>query len=190
MRCPRASGQPNQPGRVNHGHVPELVDRVDEHDRVIDVVTRAEAITNNWLHRVAATVCRDEHGRVLVYRRAAGLSRFPDRYDVLFGGAVNVGEPYSLAAARELREELGVDTAVRPICKFLCRGGISPYWLYVHEAFLTGEITPAPEEIAWHGWLTEPELAETVKIHPFTPDGQEAFTRYLSAVRRAAPDRP
>lgn len=80
---------------------------------------------------------------------------------------------------------------VRPVCKFLCRGKISSYWLYVHEAVLTSEITPNPDEIAWHAWLTEPELAKAVKTHPFVPDGQEAFSRYLSRVDRpAAPDRP
>ncbi len=166
----------------------ERVERVDDQDRVVGVVDRAEAIRHGWLHRVATTVCRDRRERILVYRRAPGLSRFPGHYDVMFGGAVAVGESYATAAARELREELGVDAAVRPVCTFLCRGVISPYWLGVHEAVLAGEVTPDPREISWHGWLTEAELADAVRTWPFIPDGQEAFTRYLTAIGRRRPD--
>jgi 8-oxo-dGTP pyrophosphatase MutT (NUDIX family) len=163
------------------GGVSELVERVDEQDRVVEVVDRGEAIRCGWLHRVATTVCRDGQRRVLVYRRAEGLSRFPGHYDVMFGGAVGIGEDYGVAAARELGEELGVDVPVRLVCKFLCRGVISPYWLGVHEAVLVGEIDADPREIAWHGWLTEAELAVAVRMWAFVPDGQEAFRRYLSS---------
>ncbi len=143
------------------------------------VVDRSEAIRRGWLHRVATTVCRDEQGRVLVYRRPENASRFPGHHDVMFGGAVDVGESYEKAAARELVEELGVLVQVRLVCKFLCRGVIAPYWLGVHEAVITGTVTPDPAEVAWHDWLTEPQLREAVRRWRFVPDGQEAFGRYL-----------
>jgi hypothetical protein len=50
----------------------------------------------------------------------------------------------------------------------------------VHEAVITGEVMPALEEVAWHGWLTETELSEAVRQWRFVPDGQEAFDRYLT----------
>lgn len=159
----------------------ELVDRVDEQDRVVGVVDRGEAVRSGWLHRVATTVCRDRHRRILVYRRARAVPWFPDHYDVMVGGAVGVSESYEAAAARELREELGIDTPVRPVCRFRCRGAISPYWLSVHEAVVSGAVVPDHREIAWHGWLTEAELRDAVRQWRFVPDGQEAFGRYLSA---------
>ncbi|MFJ3514048.1 MULTISPECIES: NUDIX hydrolase [unclassified Streptomyces] len=158
----------------------EPVERVDDQDRVLAVVDRGEAIRRGWLHRIATTICRDQHGRVLVYRRPGNRSRFPGHHEVMFGGAVEVGETYEQAAARELAEELGVDAPVRFLFKFLCRGAISPYWLGVHEAVITGEVTPDPEEVAWHGWLTETELQEAVRQRLFVPDGQKAFGRYLT----------
>lgn len=39
---------------------------------------------------------------------------------------------------------------------------------------------PDPQEIAWHGWLTEAELRDAVQKWHFVPDGQEAFKHYLS----------
>jgi isopentenyldiphosphate isomerase len=56
----------------------ELVERVDEQDRVLEVVERAEAVRRRWMHRIATTICRDPTGRILVLRRAEGHVRFPE----------------------------------------------------------------------------------------------------------------
>ncbi|MFJ6389070.1 NUDIX domain-containing protein [Streptomyces sp. NPDC091972] len=89
----------------------------------------AEAVEKGWLHRVATTVCRDSLGRVLVHRRPEGLSRFPGQYNWLVGGAVEVGEAYEAAAARELAEELGVFGRPRPVLKFCAAASSAPSWL-------------------------------------------------------------
>ncbi|WP_106318243.1 NUDIX domain-containing protein [Actinoplanes italicus] len=159
----------------------ELVERVDEQDRVLGVVSRDEVIRRGWLHRVATTVCRDENGRYLVCRRADGLSRFPGHYEVSFGGAVAVGESYQAAAAREVAEELGVHPVVREVVTFLCHGTVGSYWLGVHEAVVTGDVVPDPRAVSWVGWMTKTELDQAVRHHEFVPDGQEALRRYRAA---------
>jgi 8-oxo-dGTP pyrophosphatase MutT (NUDIX family) len=160
----------------------ELVERVDEHDRVLGVVERREAVSRGWPHRVAATVCRDPDGRYLVHRRAEGLARFPGMYECVAGGAVEVGETYERAAARELAEEFGVSLTPRRVVTYLSRTGLSPYWLALHEALVTGPLIPDPAEIAWYGWLTGAELRELTHRTDFVPDGREAFERYGAAV--------
>ncbi|MBD0741687.1 NUDIX hydrolase [Streptomyces sp. CBMA152] len=157
----------------------ELVEHVDEHDRVLGVVERDEAVRENWLHRIAATICRDRDGRIAVLRRTETLSQFPGYYDVLVGGAVNVGESYEAAAARELAEELGVRVPVRFLFKFLCREGISPIWLGVYEAVVSQALVPDSGEIDWQGWMTVAELREVVDDWCFVPGGREALRRYL-----------
>jgi 8-oxo-dGTP pyrophosphatase MutT (NUDIX family) len=159
--------------------VSELVEHVDEHDRVLGVVERGEAERERLPHRIATTICRDRAGRVLVLRRSESLSRFPGYYDVMVGGAVDVGESYEEAASRELSEELGVRVPVRFMFKFLCRKGIGPVWFGVHEALVTEPLVPDPSEIAWLGWLAEPELREAVDQRLFVPGGREALRRYL-----------
>lgn len=167
--------------------VDELVERVDDQDRVLGaVVSRWEAIRKGWLHRVAVTVCRDERGRILVHRRSEQLSRFPGLYEVVVGGAVDVGESYKQAAARELAEELGVRVLPDLLFTFLNRSGLSPHWLGVHEAVVPATVAADPDEVAWHGWLTESELRSALLAWPFTPDSHEAFSRYL-AFRTAQP---
>nr|WP_261991625.1 NUDIX domain-containing protein [Streptomyces sp. or43] len=161
--------------------VEELVQRVDDQDRVLGpVVGRRQAIREGWLHRVAVTVCRDERGRILVHRRAEHLSRFPGLHEVMVGGAVTVGESYEQAAGRELAEELGVRALPRLLFTFLNRGGQSPHWLGVHEAVVSDPLTADPDEVAWHDWLTEPELRSALLEWHFTPDSHEAFGRYLA----------
>nr|WP_179200038.1 NUDIX domain-containing protein [Streptomyces sp. NRRL B-24572] len=164
--------------------VEELVERVDCQDRVLGVVTRRQAVREGWLHRIASTVCRDERGRILVHRRSEHLSRFPGLYEVMVGGAVGVGESYEQAAGRELAEELGIRGLPRLLFTFINRSGLSPHWLGVHEVVVPEAVTRDPDEVAWYGWLTEPELHSALLEWHFTPDSHEAFSRYL--VFRAA----
>ncbi|MGX1369113.1 isopentenyldiphosphate isomerase [Streptomyces canus] len=160
--------------------VDELVERVDGQDRVLGVVGRREAVREGWLHRVAVTVCRDEGGRFLAHRRSEQVSRFPGLHEVPVGGAANVGESYEQAAARELAEELGIRALPRLLFTFVNRSGLSPHWLGVHEAVVPDAVVPDPDEVAWHGWLTEPELRSALREWRFTPDSHEVFSRYVA----------
>lgn len=99
---------------------------------------------------------------------------------------MKVGESYEQAAARELAEELGVRVPVRLLFAFINRSGLSPHWLGMHEAVVPDAVVPDPDEVAWHGWLTEPELRRALREWRFTPDSHEAFGRYL-AFRAARP---
>ncbi len=86
------------------------------------------------------------------------------------------------AAAREFAEELGSGAAApRPVVTYVCRSGLSPYWLGLHEVLVTGALAPDPAEIAWYGWLTEAAMCEAVCRADFVPDGREAFDRYRAA---------
>ncbi len=161
----------------------ELVERVDDDDRVIGLVDRGEAIRRRWLHRVATVVCRDTRGRILVHRRPPDAARFPDGVNFMLGGASEPGETYEEAAARELTEELGVRARPRFVFKFRCAGRDQP--VLARAARGGGDRTrrPDPDEIAWHDWLTDPQLAELVRDEAFVPDAREAYHRW-AALRR------
>ncbi|MFB6985571.1 NUDIX hydrolase [Streptomyces sp. NPDC056304] len=157
----------------------ELVERVDDQDRVMRPVERGEAVQNRWLYRMAMVLVRDRSGHYLVHQRPKDSSRFPGEYSWLVAGAVAVGESYEAAAARELMEELGVESPVRPLFKFLCQGELSPYWFAVHEVIVEDRRVAAnPSEVAWHGWLTEGELAQAMDQWDFVSDSRDAYARY------------
>ncbi|WP_261991622.1 NUDIX domain-containing protein [Streptomyces sp. OR43] len=123
---------------------------------------------------------RHSNARILVHRRSEQVSRFPGLYEVEVGGAANVGESHELAAARELAEELGIRALPRLLFTFINRSGLSPHWLGVHEAVVPDAMAADPYEVAWHGWLTEPELRSALLEWHFTSDSHEAFSRYLA----------
>jgi 8-oxo-dGTP pyrophosphatase MutT (NUDIX family) len=93
----------------------EPVEVVDEHGRVLEVVSRADMRARRLRHRCTYIVVVDDGDRLIVHRRAAWKDVWPDRWDVAFGGVVAVGEPWEDAARRELQEEAGVDADLRPL---------------------------------------------------------------------------
>lgn len=100
-----------RPGR-NLGRVSaadELVDVVDEHDEVIDVVSRAEMRARGLRHRAVYVVVTTAAGALVVHRRADWKDVNPGLWDVCFGGVLSAGEAWDEAAVRELAEEAGVD---------------------------------------------------------------------------------
>jgi isopentenyldiphosphate isomerase len=90
----------------------ELVDIVDEHDRVVGVASRSRVRAENLRHRSVAIAVVGSDGRLLVHRRSAGKDVWPGMWDICVGGVVTSGETYEVAAVRELAEELGVGDAV------------------------------------------------------------------------------
>ncbi|WP_035851570.1 NUDIX hydrolase [Kitasatospora azatica] len=161
----------------------ELLDVVDEQDRVIGRATRAEVYARGLTHRCAMVLVRNAEGRIFVHRRSAGKQYAPGTYDVFVGGVLGVGESYAQAAVREAEEELGVSgITTEPLFRFLfdLESEACSWFCDVHQAVWTGPVTPQVEEIDWHGWLTEEEIAERLDEWDFVPDGREAWRRYLA----------
>ncbi|MGW6912344.1 NUDIX hydrolase [Kitasatospora sp. NPDC054939] len=158
----------------------ELLDVVDEHDRVTGTAPRGEVYRLGLTHRCVFVLVRDPEGRIFVHRRTDTKLFAPGAYDMFVGGVVGAGEGYREAAVREAEEELGV-TGVRPrpLFKFLFhRPGLS-WWCDLYEADWDGPVAPQESEVAWYAWLTEEELAQRLAVDDFVPDGREAYRRYL-----------
>lgn len=88
----------------------ELVDLVDEDDRVLEVVTRAEmrARGARARHRACYVAVLTSAGELVVHRRAPWKEVYPGFWDIAFGGVLTAGEAWDDAARRELAEEAGV----------------------------------------------------------------------------------
>ena len=86
----------------------ELVDVVDDDDRVVGTVTRAEMRAGRLMHRAVFIAVVHPDGRLLVHRRSEAKDIWPGWWDLAVGGVVAAGEAYDSAARRELAEEVGV----------------------------------------------------------------------------------
>ncbi|MEU5218014.1 NUDIX domain-containing protein [Streptomyces sp. NPDC020807] len=156
----------------------EILDVVDEHDRVIGQAPRGEVYARGLIHRCVFIRVRDAEGRTFVHRRTATKLSYPSLYDMFVGGVVGAGESYDEAALREAEEELGVSGLARPepVLTFLFDGGAEgKWWSAVYEARWDHPVDPQVEEVAWHAFLTDEELAERLGTWEWVPDGMAAY---------------
>jgi len=66
----------------------ELMDVVDDQDRVVGQATRREVRRRRLLHRFASVLCRDPAGRIYVHRRTDDKDVYPGMYDMTAGGVL------------------------------------------------------------------------------------------------------
>ncbi|MFC0507896.1 NUDIX hydrolase [Micromonospora costi] len=160
----------------------ELLDIVDEQDRVVGQARRGRVYAERLRHRCAFVLARDDEGRVFVHRRTDRKLVFPSLYDMFVGGVVGTGESYDEAARREAEEELGVRglPAPVPLFKFLYETPEHTWWSAVYEVRCPRTVAPQAEEVAWHAFLTEDELDRRLAEWEWVPDGFEAYRRLLA----------
>ncbi|WP_031070741.1 NUDIX hydrolase [Streptomyces sp. NRRL WC-3742] len=158
----------------------EVLDVVDEQDRVLGTSPRGEVYRLGLTHRCVFVLVRDPAGRIFVHRRTDTKLFAPGAYDMFVGGVVGTGETYAEASVREAEEELGVSgIAPRHLFKFLYREEKLSWWCDMYEAEWDGPVHPQESEVAWHTWLTPEELDGLLARETFVPDGLEAYRRYL-----------
>ncbi|MBU3863307.1 NUDIX domain-containing protein [Streptomyces sp. 4503] len=159
----------------------ELLDIVDERDRVMGQARRGDAMAHRLRHRCVFILARDAQDRVFVHRRTAEKLVFPSLYDMFVGGVVGAGEGYDEAALREAEEELGVRglPAPVPLFSFLYETPEHTWWSRVYEVRCELPVDPQAEEIAWHAFLTEEELMRRLPEWEWVPDGREAYRRLM-----------
>ncbi|MFJ5778349.1 NUDIX hydrolase [Streptomyces sp. NPDC093094] len=158
----------------------EILDIVDEHDRVVGRRPRGEVYAEGLRHRCVFVQARDAQGRIFVHRRTADKLVFPSLYDMFVGGVVGAGETYDDAALREAEEELGVSGLPRPefLFKFLYDDGAGGgWWSAVYEVRCELPVRPQAEEVAWHAFVTEEELRARLPEWEWVPDGLDAHRR-------------
>ncbi|MFF3332095.1 NUDIX hydrolase [Streptomyces sp. NPDC002888] len=165
----------------------EILDIVDEDDRVVGQSPRGEAYARGLRHRCVFIQARDAQGRIFVHRRTPTKLVFPSLYDMFVGGVVGAGEAYDDAALREAEEELGVSGLPRPafLFKFLYDNNAGQtWWSAVYEVRCDLPVHPQVEEVAWHGFLPEEEMTRRLTDWPWVPDGLAAY-EHLKAYRSA-----
>lgn len=157
----------------------EVLDIVDEHDRVVGQAPRGEVYARKLRHRCVFVQARDARGRIFVHRRTARKLVFPSHYDMFVGGVLGTGESYDGAALREAAEELGVSglPAPTPLFRFLYETPEHSWWSAVYEVRFDLPVRPQEEEVAWYGFLSDEELRARLEEWLWVPDGLEAYRR-------------
>lgn len=158
----------------------EIVDLVDQQNRVIGSTTRQQVRGKNLLHRGVGIVCKNPEGLIYVHRRTTTKDVFPGLYDMLVGGVVGAGESYDEAARREVHEELGIiGPDPTPLFHHLYLGPHNRSWVAVYEVTWDGPIQHQESEVAWGSYLSLEQILQRLDSWQWVPDGLEIFQRYL-----------
>lgn len=164
---------------------------VDAEDRPLGTLEKLAAHQQGALHRALSVYLFNSAGELLMQRRAA------DKYHCggLWGNSCCShplpGEPVAQAAVRRVREELGLDCVLTPLCQLSYRapvtnGLIEHEYLHVFVGYTDEPPQLAPEEAdAWR-YESLPDLtralAETPEVYvpwlaPVLPAVRQALFR-------------
>lgn len=147
----------------------ELLDVVDEADRVTRQEPRSVVHELGLLHRGVHVLLVAPNGELLVQKRSAQRKQYASLLDCSTSEHVKAGESYEQAAARGLLEELQLQVPrLRPLIKFKLNYGLNDNEISVVFEGSTGRtsIEHDPGEIESIQWIREDELMRRMEAEP------------------------
>jgi isopentenyldiphosphate isomerase len=166
----------------------ELVDVVDEDDRVTGQATRAQMRAQNLRHRATYIFVFNPAGQLFVHKRAAAKDIYPSYYDLAAGGVVAAGESYDDGARRELEEELGIrpqDLRRLFPFRFADPAGTTVNGM-LYSCTHDGPVRLQESEIVAGEWMDLDRVFEMAQAQPVCPDTLEALRLYLERLNEVA----
>lgn len=159
--------------KSREGHLVELV---DDTGHVLGEATVAAAHqAPGRLHRAFSVLLVDPQGRVLLQRRAAVKTRFPQRWANSCCGHPGPRQPLTEAANRRLREELGAEpVSLTEVGVYLyyaedpVTGRVEFEYDHVLRADVPADVTllPDPDEVAELRWVDPVRLMTEIEADP------------------------
>ncbi len=163
-------------------HDAEILEVVDSQDRVIGLAPRSVIHRKGFMHRAVHVFVFDPEGRIYVQRRSWHKDRHAGLLDSSAAGHVDPCEPYHVAAARELSEELGLSGSLREILHLSASEITDQEHLKLYEFLTTVTPAPNPEEIQSGEFVTPSVLNARMQADPgdFVPVFVHLWERYRS----------
>jgi isopentenyldiphosphate isomerase len=153
----------------------ELLDVVDENDRVIEVRTRGEIHAQGLMHRSVHILVFNNSGDLFIQKRSMSKDNEPGMWDSSAAGHVDSGEDYLGCAVRELEEELGLTetSPLEPLFRLAASPVTGMEHCIVYRCINEGPFELQPEEIDEGAWVSASEMDRRVI------EGDSEMTRVL-----------
>lgn len=144
---------------------------VDARDTPTGEAPKLEAHRRGLLHRAFSVFLYDAAGRMLLQQRAHGKYHSGGLWTNTCCSHPRPGEDTPAAAARRLREEMGVDCRLAPAFQFVYHapfdnGLVEHEYDHVFVGRFDGEPRPDPAEVADWRWAGVDELREELAAAP------------------------
>jgi isopentenyl-diphosphate delta-isomerase len=162
----------------------EVVDLVDDHDRVVGEATVAECLEKGLLHRAVAVLVIRSDGRLVLQQRSRRDAWHPGLWTISCTGHVKKAEGYEAAAERELFEELGVSAELARSKKYLLppmsSGALTEReWVCFFIARSDSPLTIDLGELEAAKEVSEQQLRRMMDESSLTPDAVILLTEHL-----------
>lgn len=133
-----------------------LIDRVDDVNRPVGLVARAEVFRVRANFRTVHVLVFNPEGALLLQRLARTRERHPGKWGSSVAGYLHAGETYRQAAERRLEEELGLTTPLTEV-------GVTP----MNDEGVT-KFVGVFTTVSDHPCVAEPEHIETIEFYPLS----------------------
>jgi isopentenyl-diphosphate Delta-isomerase len=160
----------------------ERVILVDERDREIGTAPKLRAHREGALHRAISVFVLNGRGEMLLQRRAHAKYHSGGLWSNACCSHPRPGEETAAAAARRLKEEMGLRTPLRWVHSFTYRAALADgLWEHEYDHVFVGRTDadprPDPGEVAEWRWVAIDELSRELERHPerFTVWFREPF---------------
>ncbi len=162
----------------------EIVDVVDENDRLLRKAARSEVEEKKLLHRVSRVIVVDKEGRLLVQKRSASKKTRPGWWDIGVTETLQSGESYESAAIRGLAEEVGImgisttEIMRSSLVKARHKSQTSNVICKVYGLMYNGNITPDHDEVEEASVMAAEKVEKLIDEGKMTPGGIETFRKF------------
>lgn len=145
---------------------------VDENDNEIGFMEKLQAHTTPTLHRAVSVFIFNSRKQLLLQRRAKGKYHSPYLWANTACSHPYPGESNSAAAARRLKEEMGIEAELTEIFHFIYQAevgdGLIEYELdHVFIGFSDKKPNPNPDEVCEYAYVEVADLKERLLNDPY-----------------------
>ena len=151
---------------------------VDDAGLTVAVVTRREMRAQRLPHRSTFILVFNRRGELFVHLRTATKDVFPSYWDPCVGGVLAAGEDYDAGAARELDEEIGVQSPLERLFPLRYDDAHTMVHGMVYRTQHDGPFRLQPEEVVRGEFVAPAVVLERAAHEPFCPDGCAALAEY------------
>lgn len=158
----------------------EYVDIINENDEVIGKEKGSIATEKNLMRRVVHILLFNSKNELLLQKRAKNMKLYPSMYTSSASGGVMSGESYEQAAARELKEELGISANLSFFSKIPQKTSTRNVLCTIFVGRFDGNFTIDKKEVELVKFFSIDSIKQMLKVTPaqFTPNFISVFEEY------------
>lgn len=150
----------------------ELLDIYDiDRNKTNKRIQRGDVLLEGSYHLVVHVCIFNPNGKMLIQQRHSSKIGWPNIWDITVGGCATIGENSRTAAARELKEELGIVkdfTDIRPHLTINFKFGFDDFYL-IDQNLNIDELRLHPDEVQNVKWASMKDIIALIENEEFIP---------------------